>query len=78
MVVEVDGTVFSEERRESFTGEGVGMYAAVHQNHEICDVYDANTELRSVFAEKGGCGDNFEGHFYTNTDEHTDRKREVS
>jgi len=54
------------------------MYATAHQDHEIRDVYDANAKVRSVSAKKGGCGDDFKCHFYTNTDEYTDRQGGIS
>ena len=78
MVVEVDGTVFSEEGHKGFVAQGMGMYATAHQYHEIRDVYDTDAEVRSIFAEKSCSGDDFEGHFYTNTDEYTDKKGEMS
>lgn len=63
----MDVSVVREERFELFVVECMWMRTYAREDHEICNVDDADPEVWSAFAQEGGGSDNFERDLHTYT-----------
>ena len=70
MVVEVDGPVFRKEHVKFFVIQCVWVGACAREDHEICNIDDANSEVWSAFAQEGSGSDDFECDLYANANKY--------
>jgi hypothetical protein len=66
VIININQLILSEQRIERILAERVwaGAARADSEDHQVCYVHDAHSEVRDTCTEEGGGGDDFECFFY--------------
>lgn len=66
MKIKMNRPILGEQRIERVLAKGVRVRAAGGEDHQVCYVYDAYSEIGDTCTEEGGSGNDFERYFYAN------------